>query len=76
MKQEGFSSAAYLGRLIDDQQTQGEEDKEMFSHIMDKLQVNDKIYEVSFETYVGDETVIDLKFVKAYMELISYHPIK
>lgn len=31
---------------------------------------------MSFEQYVGDETTIDLKFVKANMELISYHPIK
>jgi hypothetical protein len=48
----------------------------MFAEIMEKLKVDEKIYEVSFETFVGDEQVIDLKFVKAYMELISYHPIK
>lgn len=43
---------------------------------MTKLKVNENIYDASFDTFVGDEDLIDLKFVKAYMELISYHPIK
>jgi hypothetical protein len=52
------------------------EDKELFNGVVQKLNINDKIYEVSFESFVGDEENIDLIFVKAHMDLLSYHPFK
>jgi hypothetical protein len=76
IKLHGFHSEEYLDRLIEDQASFEDEDKEMFNQIMAKLKVDSKIYEMSFEHYVGDESTIDLKFVKSNLELISYHPIK
>ena len=76
IKKHGFDSSVYLAKLIEDQRSFEAEEKELFNGIIQKLNINDKIYEVSFESFVGDEEVIDLSFVKAHMELLSYHPVK
>jgi len=44
---------------------------------MKKVKVNEKIYECSFENFVGDEQgEIDAAFVKNYTFLNNFHPIK
>lgn len=76
IKAHGFESSVYLAKLIEDQRSFESEERELFHGVITKLNINDKIYEVSFESFVGDEETIDLSFVKAHMELLSYHPVK
>lgn len=76
IKTHGFGSSEYLDKLIDHQAIVEAAEKEIVTECLKKLKVDDKIYELSYETFVGDESVIDLNFVKASIELISCHHIK
>ena len=44
--------------------------------MLEKAKVTPLIYEHSFETHVGDESVIDSAFVKRCLEILFYYPFK
>ena len=54
-KEQGFYSVNYLASLIKDHKEFEEEGKNLFIEIIHKANVNDKIYDLSHETFVGDE---------------------
>ena len=77
IKEKGFDSEAYLAKLIEDQGTLDSNSHDFMMEVLKKVKVNEKIYECSFENFVGDEQGdIDAKFVKNYTFLNNFHPIK
>lgn len=46
------------------------------AEVLEKAKVTPLIYEHSFETHVGDESVIDSAFVKRCLEILFYYPFK
>lgn len=76
LKQKGLNSSEYLDALIKDVTDLVELESMPIEEVLTEAKVSNDIYSASYDNHVGEESHIDRAFVKNFMEIMYFHPIK